>query len=232
MKKLFFLSLIIFSVFFQQCKKTPTTPEIPTLPTINSFTASSSAITCGELSTLSWNVSDATSVDIDQGIGSVPSSGSRDVSPTKITTYTLTARNDDGQSTKNCTVTVSVAPIKTGEWAATAEGNSFANTFTVSSDSSYITVSSNGNSIPMITYIFANIRWGGVRLNGTIIKSSNPGWPISDRSFVITNTLKDNQVELTIRGTFSDSGDQVSGTFTASIGTVMPSGSWKGSAKN
>ena len=232
MKKLLFLSLIIFLVFFQQCKKTPTTPEISTLPTINSFTASSSAITCGELSTLSWNVSDATSVDIDQGIGSVPSSGSRDVSPTQYTSYTLTARNDDGQSTKNCTVTVSAAPIKTGEWAATAEGNSFALTFTVSSDSSYITVSSNGNSIPKITYIFANIRWGGVRLNGTIIKSSNPGWPISDRSFVITNTLKDNQVELTIRGTFSDSGDQVSGTFTASIGTVMPSGSWKGSAKN
>ena len=45
--------------------------------------------------TLRWSVSGATSVSIDQGIGSVALSGSTTVSPDETTTYTLTAANGD-----------------------------------------------------------------------------------------------------------------------------------------
>jgi hypothetical protein len=45
------------------------------------------------VATLTWNVTGATNVSIDQGIGSVLPSGSRTVSPSITTTYTLTAAN-------------------------------------------------------------------------------------------------------------------------------------------
>ena len=63
---------------------------------INNFTASPSKIILLEDSTLSWSVSGATSVTIDHEIGSVASTGTRVVSPTETTTYTLTATNEAG----------------------------------------------------------------------------------------------------------------------------------------
>jgi len=66
------------------------------LPVINSFEASPNKISAGEYSELSWSVSYATSVTIDHEIGSVALTGTRAVSPTKTTTYTLTATNDAG----------------------------------------------------------------------------------------------------------------------------------------
>ena len=55
----------------------------PSKPVVNSFTASPLTITTGESSTLAWNVSDATSVSINQGVGSsLALSSSASVSPT------------------------------------------------------------------------------------------------------------------------------------------------------
>jgi len=51
-------------------------------------------------------VTNATSVSIDQGIGSVAASGTRTVAPAATTTYTLTATNAGGSSTAKTTVTV------------------------------------------------------------------------------------------------------------------------------
>ena len=67
-------------------------------PTILSFVASPSSIVSGQSSTLSWDVLDATSLDISPGIGSATpvTTGSFSVSPTATTTYTLTASNADG----------------------------------------------------------------------------------------------------------------------------------------
>ena len=56
--------------------------------------------------TLSWSTTDATSVTINQAIGSVPTSGSRSVTPTQTTTYMLTAQGAGGTNTKSVTVTV------------------------------------------------------------------------------------------------------------------------------
>ncbi len=60
-------------------------------------------------STLSWTTSNATSVSINQGIGSVAVDGSESVSPSSKTTYTLTATGS-GSRTDICTVTVKVRP--------------------------------------------------------------------------------------------------------------------------
>jgi hypothetical protein len=78
----------------------------PTTPIINSFSASPTTITAGESATLSWVVTDATTVTIDQGIGSVALTGSTSVSPTTTTTYTLTATNSAGSSTATVTIIV------------------------------------------------------------------------------------------------------------------------------
>ena len=81
----------------------------PTAPIINSFSADPPSITVGESSTLSWSVTDATSVTIDNGIGSVALTGTSSVNPTTSTTYTLTATNTAGSVTATCAVTVNPA---------------------------------------------------------------------------------------------------------------------------
>jgi len=80
------------------------------LPVINSFSAVPSIIDAGDSTSLSWNVSDATSVTIDQGVGPVVSAGSTPVSPAATTSYTLTATNASGWSSVTITVVVGAAP--------------------------------------------------------------------------------------------------------------------------
>src|SRR4030042_581484 len=65
---------------------------------VNSFGASPPSIAPGESSTLSWSVTGATTVSIDQGIGTVALAGSRLVMPAVTTVYTLTAINAAGLS--------------------------------------------------------------------------------------------------------------------------------------
>ena len=80
-------------------------------PTVNSFAASPSAIVAGDSATLSWDVSGATTVRIDNGVGQVdPESGTVQVSPQSTTTYTLTATNEDGKTTASATLTVFEKP--------------------------------------------------------------------------------------------------------------------------
>jgi hypothetical protein len=91
-----------------------------TLPTttqsaaISSFGASPPTIASGESSTLSWSVSGATMVNIDQGIGNVALAGSRVVMPGSTTVYTLTATNPAGMSvtaTAQVIVSGSTTPV-------------------------------------------------------------------------------------------------------------------------
>ena len=77
------------------------------------LTASPSTIAPGGSSTLSWTTSGAASISINQGVGSVASSGSRAVTPAATTTYTLTATNAGGSTTATAVVTVSAPPSAT-----------------------------------------------------------------------------------------------------------------------
>ena len=82
-------------------------PDAPAKPVIESFTAEPSTVTQGSPSTLRWTVSSATDISIDQGIGTLTSSsGSRTVTPSVDTTYTLVAKGLGGTVSEMRTVVV------------------------------------------------------------------------------------------------------------------------------
>ncbi len=82
------------------------TPQ-PGLPHIASFTCSPCTIVAGSSATLDYGlVSNANSATIDQGVGNIATPGHKTVSPTKTTTYTLTATGAGGTTQKSVTVTV------------------------------------------------------------------------------------------------------------------------------
>ena len=67
-------------------------------PTIGTFEAGADTIAPGKPVKLLWDTQNTAEVSIDQGVGAVPARGSRNVSPTQTTSYTLTAKNADGVS--------------------------------------------------------------------------------------------------------------------------------------
>ncbi|MGA9047400.1 MAG: hypothetical protein WB588_00195 [Dehalococcoidia bacterium] len=75
-------------------------------PTIAAFTAVPTSIAAGGQSTLVWAVTNATTVSIDQGIGVVPATGTRIVSPASTVNYTMTASNPYGSVTATAVVTL------------------------------------------------------------------------------------------------------------------------------
>jgi len=79
-------------------------------PVIVEFTTTPTEINAGESATLLWNVTGATSVSIDQGIGNVPAAGVKEVSPATTTGYTLTAANTVGTVTRSVVITVAAPP--------------------------------------------------------------------------------------------------------------------------
>ena len=106
-------------VFAAGCKhKAPPPPPPPapapappaaSKPVINFFRAEPSTVSSGQPSSLSWAVTDATSVQID-GIGSVSPNGRRAVYPTATTTYHMTASSSGGTTESDATVSVASAP--------------------------------------------------------------------------------------------------------------------------
>ena len=83
----------------------PTTAPAPTAQ----LTATPASISAGDQVQLSWHTTDATTVSID-GIGEVPSSGVKSVTPTASTTYHLVARGEGGSADASAHVTVSAPP--------------------------------------------------------------------------------------------------------------------------
>lgn len=64
------------------------------------------SVSAGQTARLSWTTTNATSVTIDQGIGSVAINGSVTVSPSATTTYRLTASNPTGTVSATANITV------------------------------------------------------------------------------------------------------------------------------
>ena len=77
------------------------------LPTIAMFTASPLKITAGQPVLVNWKVSNASRVDIQPAPGMVDAEGSRTVTPTEDTVYTLYAVNRGGVSSSQLNVNVS-----------------------------------------------------------------------------------------------------------------------------
>jgi len=76
------------------------------VPIIHSFTSDYTWISPGGSANLSWEVSNADSVNIEPVLGNVNLSGSANVSPGTTTTYTLTATNIVGTNTAEITIMV------------------------------------------------------------------------------------------------------------------------------
>ncbi|HWW60856.1 MAG TPA: hypothetical protein VN181_05750, partial [Thermoanaerobaculia bacterium] len=86
------------------------TVTVGSAPQIVNFTASPSTVRLGRDATLTFSTRGATSVSIEPGVGAFPLSGSVTVTPTKTTTYTLTATNGALVTTARVTVVVITDP--------------------------------------------------------------------------------------------------------------------------
>jgi CARDB len=102
------LILLLVPLFITGCAGGPITiSSFGQQPSIISFNAEPSSISAGESSDLSWNVSGATTISIDQGIGNVALTGTRAVAPVSTTVYTLTASSSAGSTMATTQVVVS-----------------------------------------------------------------------------------------------------------------------------
>ena len=110
------LALVLAAIMFlgachkKQAPPPPPPPPPPPAQPTASLSASPGTIDKGQSTTLTWQTTNATDVSIDQGIGAVQPNGSRQVSPTESTTYTLTAKGDGGSQTATARVTVNAPP--------------------------------------------------------------------------------------------------------------------------
>jgi peptidoglycan-associated lipoprotein len=107
--------LLAVVVFGAACKKpvvqAPPPPPVeappPARPTVT-LQASPTLIQKGESATLTWSSTNATSLNLSPGVGSVTAEGSSRVTPSDSTTYTITATGPGGSA--DATARVSVAP--------------------------------------------------------------------------------------------------------------------------
>jgi len=81
------------------------TPEPPAAAPTVSLSADPTSIQQGQSTTLSWQTTNANEISI-EGLGTVPATGSRTVSPTITTNYSLTAKGPGGTGSANASVTV------------------------------------------------------------------------------------------------------------------------------
>ena len=83
------------------------------LPLVGRFVVDPKSIESGSPATLHWDVTGATEVVLDPGIGRVAATGVIEVNPARSLTYVLTAKGPGGSVSKE--VQLSVAPARPGE---------------------------------------------------------------------------------------------------------------------
>lgn len=135
------------------------------------LSANPTRILSGASSVLTWSSTNATSCSLNQGIGSVATSGSRSVSPTTTTTYTVSCTGAGGSASdsENVTVTVPAAPTAALTASPTSVVTGSASTLTWSS--------TNATSCSL------NQSIGGVATSGTRAVS-----PTSTTAYTVTCT--------------------------------------------
>jgi len=108
---------LCLAVLLASCGGSSTSSQPPpSAPVINSFVASPANVALGQSTTLAWQVTNATSVQLSDISGTLPpSSSSVVIVPAVSATYTLTATNSAGsvQQTAMVTVTTTTTPIAT-----------------------------------------------------------------------------------------------------------------------
>jgi peptidoglycan-associated lipoprotein len=116
---LLFLTLLMLLAFACKKKVAPPPPPPPPAPaqpappppapTIT-LRANPTTLNRGQNTTLTWEARNATSVQIDPGVGMVPVMGNRSLSPASTVTYTATAMGPGGSATDTARITVNVPP--------------------------------------------------------------------------------------------------------------------------
>jgi len=101
----------------------PAQPTPPARPTVT-LQASSTFIQKGDSTTLSWSSTNATSLTLSPGAGTVAPEGSQRVSPTESTTYTITATGPGGTADQSVRITVGAANVP--QTTMTENGGGFA----------------------------------------------------------------------------------------------------------
>ena len=87
------------------CTRTPSAPTV-------SVSANPASVKQGQCATLTWSSTNASKVSIDQGVGNVDPSGSRQICPGSTTQYTITAAGEGGSRTASTTVSVTALATK------------------------------------------------------------------------------------------------------------------------
>jgi peptidoglycan-associated lipoprotein len=72
--------------------------------------ANPTTINRGQATTITWEARNATSVQIEPGVGAVPTMGNRSLNPASSVTYQATAMGPGGTSTDTARITVNVPP--------------------------------------------------------------------------------------------------------------------------
>ncbi len=122
-------------------------------PSLESFTATPTSLERGQSSVLAWSVQGATTLGLEPGFGTVTGT-SHTVAPLETTTYTLTATNEVGTSTRQVTVSVTTdatpPSVPTGLWARSLTATGLWLEWQASTDSLGVTayrVTRNGNVV-------------------------------------------------------------------------------------
>ena len=107
--------LLVALVATAGCKKKTPPPAAATAPPVAApaptaeITASPTELSAGGRTVLTWRTTDASTASID-GLGEVPTSGVKTVTPTSSTTYHLVAKGAGGSADASVRVTVSAPP--------------------------------------------------------------------------------------------------------------------------
>ncbi len=91
-------------------KVQPPPPPAPAPAPTATLAANPSAVQAGQSSVLTWQTTNANEITI-AGLGTLPASGSRTVTPGASTTYTLVAKGPGGTNEADARVTVTAAPM-------------------------------------------------------------------------------------------------------------------------
>ncbi len=100
-------ALLMLSACAKKTAQAPPPPPPGPQPTV-AFSASPETIQQGQTSTLTWSTRNAAQITI-SGLGTVPASGSRTVTPAASTTYNLEAKGPGGSADASARVTVNRA---------------------------------------------------------------------------------------------------------------------------
>jgi hypothetical protein len=129
------------------------------IPTVVTFVASPTSIDPGGSSKLCWQVTGATSVQIQPGIGTVNATDCVTVSPTATTTYTLTATNASGNIQANAVVNVGQVQILTFT----------ANPAQPQVAGQAVTLSWTTSNATSVVLVGGDVNQGGLPVNGSIM---------------------------------------------------------------